>query len=159
MLRFRSAVSVASERSGDERTNGATWLPKTPAPEAHPADAHAPGEFSLPQPEVIRNLVERVERGDTTAKYRLYEIFNRGIRFQLLRHLGTADLDDKVHDTFVIVLQAIVRINRELGTTAAVITHNAAIADMADRVVYLGDGRIQKVIVNTARKTPSELSW
>ncbi len=109
MLRFRSAVSVSPESSGDERTNGATWLPKTPSPEAHLSDASTQGEFALPQPEVIRNLVERVERGDTTAKYRLYEIFNRGIRFQLLRHLGTADLDDKVHDTFVIVLQAIVR--------------------------------------------------
>ena len=58
-----------------------------------------------------------------------------------------------------LVLEVIARINAELGTTAVVITHNAAIADMADRVVYLGDGRIQKVIVNTARKTPSELSW
>ena len=40
-----------------------------------------------------------------------------------------------------LVLEVIERINRELGTTAVVITHNAAIAGMADRVVYLGDGR------------------
>ena len=44
-----------------------------------------------------------------------------------------------------LVLEVIARINRELGTTAIVITHNAAIAGMADRVVYLGDGRIQRI--------------
>ncbi len=44
--------------------------------------------------------------------------------------------------TGVVVLEAIARVNRELGTTTAVITHNAAIAGMADRVVTLADGRI-----------------
>ena len=58
-----------------------------------------------------------------------------------------------------VVLQAIVRINRELGTTAAVITHNAAIAGMADTVISLGDGCVQKVQRNEHRLTPSELSW
>jgi len=51
------------------------------------------------------------------------------------------------------------RINAELGTTAVVITHNAAIAAMADRVVYLGDGTIQRVERNAHRVSPSELSW
>jgi putative ABC transport system ATP-binding protein len=40
-----------------------------------------------------------------------------------------------------------------------VITHNAAIAGMADRVVYLGDGRIQRVERNARKISPSELSW
>ena len=44
--------------------------------------------------------------------------------------------------TGIVVLEAIERVNRELGTTTAVITHNAAIAGMADRVVRLADGRI-----------------
>jgi len=44
-----------------------------------------------------------------------------------------------------LVLEVIERINRELGTTTIVITHNAAIAGMADRVLYLGGGRIQRV--------------
>ena len=57
------------------------------------------------------------------------------------------------------VLEVIARINRELGTTAVVITHNAAIAGMADRVIHLGDGRIQRIARNTHRLTPSELSW
>ncbi len=58
-----------------------------------------------------------------------------------------------------LVLEVIARINQQLGTTAVVITHNAAIAGMADRVVYLGDGRIQRVEVNAHKLQPSELSW
>ncbi|MFZ4481865.1 MAG: ABC transporter ATP-binding protein [Rhodoferax sp.] len=58
-----------------------------------------------------------------------------------------------------LVLEVIERINRELGTTAIVITHNAAIAGMADRVLYLGGGRIQRVEHNRHKLRPSELSW
>jgi putative ABC transport system ATP-binding protein len=63
------------------------------------------------------------------------------------------------YQTGKLVLEVIARINAELGTTAVVITHNAAIAGMADRVIYLGDGRIQRVEVNTHKISPSELSW
>jgi len=58
-----------------------------------------------------------------------------------------------------LVLEVIARINLELGTTAVVITHNAAIAGMADRVVRLSDGAIAKVEVPPRRLTPAELSW
>ena len=58
-----------------------------------------------------------------------------------------------------LVLEVIAKINIELGTTAIVITHNAAIAGMADRVIYLADGRIQKVEINTHKVSPSELNW
>ena len=58
-----------------------------------------------------------------------------------------------------LVLEVIERINRELGTTAVVITHNAAIAGMADRVLYLGGGRIQRVERNAHKLSPSDLSW
>jgi putative ABC transport system ATP-binding protein len=58
-----------------------------------------------------------------------------------------------------LVLEVIERINRELGTTAVVITHNAAIAGMADRVLHLGDGRLQRVERNAHRLSPAELSW
>ena len=57
------------------------------------------------------------------------------------------------------VLEVIERINREMGTTAIVITHNAAIAGMADRVLYLGGGRIQRIERNPHKLKPSELSW
>lgn len=68
----------------------------------------------------------------------------------------TGALDSK---TGTIVLEAIAQTNRELGTTTAVITHNAVIADMADRVLVIGDGRIQEVRENTYKKSPGELSW
>jgi putative ABC transport system ATP-binding protein len=63
------------------------------------------------------------------------------------------------YQTGKLVLEVIAQINQELGTTAVVITHNAAIAGMADRVIYLSDGRIQKVQVNDHKIEPSELSW
>jgi putative ABC transport system ATP-binding protein len=58
-----------------------------------------------------------------------------------------------------LVLEVIARINVELGTTAVVITHNAAIASMADRVIRLSDGRIASIEVPARRLTPAELSW
>ena len=58
-----------------------------------------------------------------------------------------------------LVLEAIARINRELGTTALVITHNAAIAGMADRVIVLGDGRIQREQANAHKIDAAELVW
>jgi putative ABC transport system ATP-binding protein len=62
--------------------------------------------------------------------------------------------------TGAVVLEALARINAELGTTTVVITHNAAIAAMADRVIRLADGRIASVDVNRARKlAPRELQW
>ena len=63
------------------------------------------------------------------------------------------------YQTGKLVLEVIARINQELGTTAVVITHNAAIAGMADRVVVLADGRIQRIEANAHRRTPAELSW
>lgn len=61
--------------------------------------------------------------------------------------------------TGVKVLEAIETVNRELGTTTALITHNAGIADMAHRVVHFGDGRILRIAVNDGRKAPGELVW
>jgi putative ABC transport system ATP-binding protein len=61
--------------------------------------------------------------------------------------------------TGILVLQAIAQVNRELGTTTAVITHNAAVAGMADRVVALSDGRIASERRNPHKLQPSELEW
>ena len=61
--------------------------------------------------------------------------------------------------TGVMVLQAIERVNRELGTTTVVITHNAPIADMADRVLRLADGRIVDSHVNPHKVAASTLRW
>jgi putative ABC transport system ATP-binding protein len=68
----------------------------------------------------------------------------------------TGALDQK---TGVLVLEAIDRINRELGTTTAVITHNAVIAGMADRVIALSDGHIASVRHNERKIPAVELIW
>jgi len=61
--------------------------------------------------------------------------------------------------TGISVLESIARINAELRTTAVIITHNAAIADMAHRVVSFANGRIANISVNATRKQARELSW
>lgn len=63
------------------------------------------------------------------------------------------------YPTGKLVLDVLDRINRDLGTIAVVITHNAAIAGMADRVVRVGSGRIVEITRNERRLLPSELSW
>jgi putative ABC transport system ATP-binding protein len=61
--------------------------------------------------------------------------------------------------TGVVVLEAIARVNQELGTTTVVITHNAAVSDMADRVISLADGHIVQERRNEHRLAASELRW
>jgi putative ABC transport system ATP-binding protein len=68
----------------------------------------------------------------------------------------TGALDSK---TGIVVLEALERINRELGTATAIITHNADIAGMADRVIHLSNGRISDVRTQTLKKSPGELQW
>jgi putative ABC transport system ATP-binding protein len=62
-------------------------------------------------------------------------------------------------ETGRVVLEAIAKVNRELGTTAVIITHNAAIAGMADRVMHLANGQIASVERNAVKRPPSELQW
>jgi putative ABC transport system ATP-binding protein len=61
--------------------------------------------------------------------------------------------------TGVVVLEALAQVNAELGTTTVVITHNAAIAQMADRVIRLADGRVTAIEDRTTKLAPRELSW
>lgn len=61
--------------------------------------------------------------------------------------------------TGVVVLEALERVNRELGTATVVITHNAAIAGMADRVVRLADGRVAAIDTRSAKVGARELRW
>jgi putative ABC transport system ATP-binding protein len=63
------------------------------------------------------------------------------------------------YETGKIVLAAIVRANEQLGTTTVVITHNAAIAGLADRVLQLGGGRIVGEDRNSHRRSPEEVRW
>jgi putative ABC transport system ATP-binding protein len=61
--------------------------------------------------------------------------------------------------TGIVVLEAIERVNRELGTLTVLITHNAVMADMADRVIHFMDGRVQSERRNATRAAPSTLRW
>ena len=78
--------------------------------------------------------------------------FPRGTK---LGHTGTLD----PLATGILVLEAIQQVNEELGTTTAVITHNAAVAGMADRVVSLSDGRIVSDSVNERKVKAGDLNW
>lgn len=61
--------------------------------------------------------------------------------------------------TGILVLEVLERVNRELGTTTAVITHNSSIADMADRVIRMRSGKIVEVEHNQQKVSPTELEW
>ncbi len=62
-------------------------------------------------------------------------------------------------ETGIVVLEALDRVNRELGTTTALITHNMDIASMADRVIHLKAGHISEVLINSEKLSPGELVW
>lgn len=68
----------------------------------------------------------------------------------------TGALDVK---TGITVLEAIERVNLELGTLTVIITHNATIADMADRVIQLSDGHVVDIRTNTTRRSVRTLAW
>jgi putative ABC transport system ATP-binding protein len=68
----------------------------------------------------------------------------------------TGALDSK---TGILVLEALAATNRELGTTTAIITHNAAIGAIGHRVFTFRDGEISKVVENAERLKPSEVHW
>ncbi|MCP5276296.1 MAG: ABC transporter ATP-binding protein [Burkholderiales bacterium] len=61
--------------------------------------------------------------------------------------------------TGIVVLEALANVNQELGTTTAVITHNAAIGGMADRVIHFSDGHIAGIDRNVEKISPQGLSW
>lgn len=61
--------------------------------------------------------------------------------------------------TGIIVLEAISNVNQQLGTLTVVITHNATIAEMADRIVFMRDGSIDSIRRNSTKKSPQALIW
>ena len=62
-------------------------------------------------------------------------------------------------ETGKLVLEALVRANSDLGTTTVVITHNASIAGLADRVLHMRDGKIAREERNATKRRPAELEW
>ena len=73
-----------------------------------PIRPQSPSSTGVPEP-CWTELVERIRGGDPAGMEELYRVFSKGIRFFLYRQLGPQDLDDKVHDVFLIVTQSIQR--------------------------------------------------
>jgi putative ABC transport system ATP-binding protein len=68
----------------------------------------------------------------------------------------TGALDSK---TGIRVIEALLSVNKQLGTTTLIITHNASIQEVADRVLFFADGQISKVHQNESRRAAAELAW
>lgn len=94
--------------SGQSR--GSSQPPFVPLPD--PVLAHSPvhedGVYATPAVNWL-HLVDKIRVNDESGLEELYRIFSKGIRFYLCRQLGPQDMDDKIHDTFLIVVQAIQR--------------------------------------------------
>jgi len=94
----------------------ANWTEKRPGASADNAEEQIVAEPDETQaadiggsPADWTDLVERIHRGDESAMEELYRVFAKGIRFYLCRQLGGQEIDDKIHDTFLIVVKAIRR--------------------------------------------------
>ena len=73
----------------------------------HGMNQSGPAEPALPQTPQWIELVDRIRAGDPSGMQELYQIFGRGVRLYLCRQLGMQEVEDKIHDTFVVVVQAI----------------------------------------------------
>lgn len=103
MLTTRDTSVSTCQGEAKVGCNGTDSQPLTPA-KVEPSRRES-------TPDVVNwhDLVDRIHRGDESGMEELYRLFARGIRYYLCRQLGHQELDDKVHDTFVIVVQAIRR--------------------------------------------------
>jgi RNA polymerase sigma factor (sigma-70 family) len=93
-------------------------------------------------------LVERIQQGDSDALTELYQIFGRGIRFFMYRQLGPQDIDDRVHDAFLVVVQAIQR--GELRDPARLMGFVRTIVrrQVATRIDHLVQTRCEQVAID-----------
>ena len=57
------------------------------------------------------------------------------------------------------MIEALLSVNKQLGTTTLIITHNATIQEVADRVLFFADGQVTKVRKNETRRAAAELAW
>ncbi len=117
--------------------------------EAQRAGAVEPSAFAQPAWE---QLTRRIQSGDREAMQQLYDVFSRGVRFLIFRHLGPDDLDDKVHDVFVVITQAICdgelrEPNRLMGYVHTVVRR--LIAGYIDRAVGLRRRRAEYETTDT----------
>src|ERR1700735_4385650 len=124
-----SKILLFTEVSAEERANRLDPEAETNIPDAVPPEAYASWV----------ELVERIKSGESGSMEELYQLFSKGIRFYLCRQLGPQELDDKVHDTFVVVVQAIRRgelrePERLMGFVRTIVRRQ--VAAHIDRVVH-----------------------
>jgi RNA polymerase sigma factor (sigma-70 family) len=99
-LRAETMIEVAKHPMKPSGISAEAASPASGAAAAPPTEAAYAGWVEL---------VQRIRSGETDGMEELYALFSRGIRYYLCRQLGPQELDDKVHDTFVVVVQAIRR--------------------------------------------------
>ena len=120
-----------------------------------------------PEPMPAREALERVGLGDRVDHFPAQLSGGEQQRVAIARAIAkrpevllcdepTGALDSA---TGVVVLEALAEANHDLGTTTVVITHNAVIARMADRVIRLSNGEIAGIETNERRADPADLSW
>jgi RNA polymerase sigma-70 factor (ECF subfamily) len=100
-------MQAGAESGGSSLVSGGRPVAFEPGPHAKSAEDSS----EIPEETYAAwvGLVERIQSGQTDGMAELYQLFSKGIRFYLCRQLGPQELDDKVHDTFVVVVQAIRR--------------------------------------------------
>ncbi len=100
--------------TGRKMTRDAIPEPENPKAGRQDPAAERSGELKFASTSdyaALTALVDRIKAGDEAGMAELYAIFSKGIRFQFCRQLGPQELDDRVHDTFLIVIEAIRRGN------------------------------------------------
>ncbi len=128
--------------SADADTAAAPEVDALRSPLTEPGDAVPEGAPDPVSPEAYAGwvaLVGRIKTGEAGSMEELYQLFSKGIRFYLCRQLGPQELDDKVHDTFVVVVQAIRRgelrePERLMGFVRTIVRRQ--VAAHIDRVVH-----------------------
>ena len=129
-------VAVAIDKAMDETKDPADGVAMTDSPDAQRTSNWV-------------RLVTRIQQNDRAAMEELYNVFSKGIRFFLCRQLGPQELDDKVHDTFLIVVQAIQRgelrePERLMGFVRTIVRRQVA-------------GYIDEIVQNRRESTPLEM--
>jgi RNA polymerase sigma-70 factor, ECF subfamily len=106
MFATRGSIASSANQGANDPLSTDSACPSLDSLEME--EAPAPQSIEL-NPVNWQDLVERIHKGEESGMEELYRLFGRGIRYYLCRQLGHQELDDKVHDTFVIVVQAIRR--------------------------------------------------
>ena len=124
----------------------------------HPADVQV---VERPPDPAWSPLVERIRRGDPEGMEELYAVFAKGVRYFLWRQMGSQDLDDKVHDVFLIITQAIQRGDlrepeRLMGYVRTVLRRQVAsyIETAVDAVIAANPDKVEAV-----KAKPAMLGW